>query len=273
MKKYKVYCPASLSFIFRRIDRQNIDKTGSLGIGCTLGKGVEVEVEKSRRREVFFNGKRIIFPTVLTVIKAITSEPVKVSIKSDFPLGCGFGISGASSLACAYALNSLFRLKLPKSELAKTAHKAEIENRTGLGSVGTQVTGGFLLKKTAGVDFIYLRLPFVGKKLYCVSIGTLETPQVLSDKIILRKINEKADTALKRVEKMHYRSLPEIIDISYDFCRQSGLSKNITVSHLLEKLRRNGISVTMAILGQTIISEKNSEEFRGLKVYQVTVSG
>ena len=50
---------------------------------------------------------------MLTVIRELTNEPVKVEIEDQLPSGAGFGISGASALATAYALNKLLNLKKP----------------------------------------------------------------------------------------------------------------------------------------------------------------
>ena len=62
---------------------------------------------------------------------------------SSLPLGYWFGISGASALATAYALNRLLKLKKSNKELAIIAHIAEVESKTGLGDVTNQYYWGF----------------------------------------------------------------------------------------------------------------------------------
>ena len=110
----KAFCPGNASCIFRIVENKDRTKRHSLGVGFTVDKGVIVNVGKSDKTEVFANGRKIRFPTVLTVIKELTQEPVKVEIKDQLPSGAGFGISGASALATAYALNELLNLKKSK---------------------------------------------------------------------------------------------------------------------------------------------------------------
>ena len=132
MNSAKAFAPGNISCIFV-IKRTNNPRTsGSLGLGFTIDQGVIVTIrrasnskkssdrkinqnrqlkdEKNKQNAVYFNNKKINFPTVISVIKGLTREIIEVRIKSRLPLGCGFGLSGASALATAYALNSLLKL-------------------------------------------------------------------------------------------------------------------------------------------------------------------
>ena len=97
------------------------------------------------------------------------------------PLGCGFGLSGASALAAAYALNSLLNLKKPKKELAFIAHVAEVENGTGLGDVVNQYFGGFLVKYDSSYKFKIKKMPINNKKVYCKYFSGISTKRVISN--------------------------------------------------------------------------------------------
>ena len=116
MKSAKAFAPGNLSCIFAVCWNKDPKKMGSLGLGCSTKEGAVVEVSESRKTEVFYNRKKVNFPTVMTVVKSLTDKNVRADIKSKLPLGAGFGMSGASALAAAYALNSLFGLKKPKKE-------------------------------------------------------------------------------------------------------------------------------------------------------------
>lgn len=248
-------CPASLSFIFKILPNKDLTKTGSIGVGCTVDKEVVVTAEKANVSEIVFNGQNIKFPTVESVVAALAPVAVKVEINSPLPLGFGFGISGASALATAYALNNLLNLKRKKPELAEIAHIAEIVNRTGLGSVGTQITGGFLLKKTAGLPVDAVRFPFAGRRLYAFIFNKLETPTILNDKNRLEKINKAADEALAEVRENRQASLGKIIDISCGFAQKSGLLVGEEVASLIGKIRNRGGHATMLMLGEVVISD------------------
>src|SRR5258706_12865492 len=143
----KAFAPGNISCIFKVCEHDSAHpaKMGSIGLGFTIDKGVTVEVSKSDETEIFFNNKKIDFPTVESVIKNLPTPFIKggkggfrIHISSPLPLGCGFGLSGASALATAYALNELLGLGREQLELAKIAHAAEVENKTGLGDVTNQ---------------------------------------------------------------------------------------------------------------------------------------
>src|SRR5262249_22797040 len=138
---------------FSPYDGATLATSGSLGVGLTVDKGVRVTVRRAKRTTVTVNGKRVRFPTVKRVCDALADEPVEVAIRSDLPIGAGFGISGGSALAVAYALNELFQLGYSKRDAALVAHAAEVEQGTGRGDVGTQFTGGVVMKTDRGKPF------------------------------------------------------------------------------------------------------------------------
>lgn len=272
MNKAKASCPASVSFIFSNRPNRNLTKMGSVGVGCTIDKEVIVEAEKSSVNEIIFNDAAINFPTVGNVVDSLAQTPVRVSIKSPLPLGYGFGISSASALACAFALNKLFRLRKNRLELAKTAHIAEIKNYTGLGSVATQITGGFLLKNKPGIPVDATSFPFVGKKLYVVIIDRLETPTILQDKSRLGKINFLADNAIDQIKKLKYVTLSKIVDISYKFAKDDGLLVNDKVNSVIGEIHRQGAPATITMLGYVVMTAKKFDKILNFEVKELTIT-
>ena len=162
----KSFAPANVSCIFGIEHDNNPRKAGSVGVGFCLSEGVAVKAIKDKETSVKFNKKIIDFPTVNTVIEILTNKTARIEIESSLPLSCGFGLSGASGLATAYALNKLFNLNTPKKELAFIAHAAEVENGTGLGDVINQYYGGFLAKYAPSYKFEAVRLPIKNKAVY-----------------------------------------------------------------------------------------------------------
>src|SRR3989344_4952143 len=132
MKTAKAFAPANISCIFRIYQHKNPRWAGSYGLGFTLNEGVFVAIKKIQRKKaqykknsiIKFNNKKIKFPTVNFVIEKLNKnkENFEINIKSKLPLGCGFGLSGASALAAGYAINDLLKLKKTKKELAIIAH-------------------------------------------------------------------------------------------------------------------------------------------------------
>ena len=148
----------------------------SLGMGFTVKEGVDVTVSEHPETSVLFNGQLIDFPTVRAVTDRLTQDAgaagVKVDLTSPLPLGCGFGLSGAASLATAYALNALLHLGKDAETLAMVAHVAEVENRTGLGDVCSQYHGGCLVKLKEGAPLVADRLPITEQPIYYRYFGT-----------------------------------------------------------------------------------------------------
>ena len=212
MDTVSIYCPASISFLFQARLRLDPLTSGSLGIGCTVNRGVILTVSSCKKTTIIFNGKNINLPVITSVIKKISPRPVKIIIETPFPLGSGFGISGASALSCAHGINSLFHLEMERQELVKVAHTVEIEHRTGLGTVATQSVGGFLVKTAAGFPVHAYHLPFEGKKIYTIIIGRLATNTILTQSHKLQGINHAAQKALRKVNRTS--TLEDILDIS-----------------------------------------------------------
>lgn len=254
MAESKSNCPCALGFILKTHLTRDLISSGSVGIGCTVDKFVEVKAIESNQSAIFFNGRKIKIAPVQTAIRKITAKKLRLNIKSDLPLGCGFGISGASTLTSLFAVNNLLNLKLNRMELIKIAHSSEILEKTGLGTVATQITGGFLLKKKAGIPPLYTRFPFEGKKIYATVIGEIKTEEILSDRNLLSKINYHADSAFFKIEKIKNISLKQILDISFEFCRDSNLLKSKKVKFLINSILNKGGAATMAILGNTVLS-------------------
>jgi pantoate kinase len=271
MLKSASYCPASISLIFKACPSRDLLKTGSVGVGFTVDKGVTAETEKAKETEIIFNGQKINFPTVASITDALSPHPVKVRITSDLPLGFGFGISAASSLSAAWSLNHFLGLKKTNEELARIAHIAEIKNKTGLGSVGTQITGGFLVKTKPGLHFKATVLPLTGLKIYATVIERLTTPTVLSDRKKLSKINKIAQKAIKNILASSF-TLEEIFDISYRFACDSLLVNHPITSSLIKQIRAKGNHATMTMLGQVVLSTVKPDNIKGYKTIPLIIT-
>lgn len=269
-------CPAALSFIFKPCPHTDPLRAGSIGVGCTIDRTVTVTIRRlveahhdaPRRNRIIFNGEPISFPTVDYIIKKITDEPFTVSIESSLPLGYGFGISGASALATAYALNQHEETH-DSTALQEIAHTAEIINKTGLGTVATQITGGFLIKKTPGLPVKATRFPFEDHPLYLTMLGTMETPDILSNDSLMETVCNAADQALARIQQTTHPSLAQIVDISYDYIKTSGLPISKRTQEIIETIRYAGGAATMAILGQTVISTQPPPETGALRIEKI----
>tara|TARA_Y100000310_G_scaffold345753_1_gene469293 strand:+ start:10504 stop:11328 length:825 start_codon:yes stop_codon:yes gene_type:complete len=264
MSSTKAFAPANISCIFKIHKHNNPRWAGSIGLGFTLNEGVVVEIKKSNKNqnEIYFNDDLIDFPTVNYILNNISKEKFEVKITSKLPLGCGFGMSGASALATSYSLSKLLNLNKTKKELVILSHTAEVENQTGLGDVVNQYYGGFCLKLKPSSHFVVEKLPLTNNKIYCKFYNKIETKSIISNQDLLNKINTSAELSLKKINKNN--DLKEIIKISKEFSINSGLLKNEDVINTIKKIEKNNGSASMIMLGNAVFSDTkfpDSEEF------------
>ena len=195
---------------------------------------------------------------------------IKLKLKSDLPLSCGFGISGAATLASIISGNRLYGNRKKSAELIRIAHNAEILAGTGLGTVVTQTTGGFLLKTKPGIPAEYKSFSFVGRIIYAYVFGPIATPKILSDSEKISNINKNADRAISEIVKIGNPGLSDILEISYNFCRNTNLLNNTSAGILIEKIRKKGGLATMAILGDVVLSDMKISDNKS-KIYRLKI--
>lgn len=274
MNSSKAFAPANISCIFKIYKHKNPRWMGSYGVGFTLNEGVIADVSIAKRSEIVFNNKSISFPTVKSVVGRLTKEKVKVYINTKLPLGCGFGLSGASALATSYAINNLLDLKRPYKELAIISHTAEVENKTGLGDVVNQFYGGFCLKLKPSSYFAVKKLPIDDINVYCRYFGKISTKSIVSNPLLRKKINEAATTALKKVQKLIKNKnsviFGGIIRISKKFAVDSSLLKNSDTIKTIENIEKNNGNASMIMLGNAVFSDMPFEN--SLK-FKITIQG
>ncbi len=251
----KAFAPGNLSCIFRVCDNPEPSKKHSLGVGFTVNKGVYATITKSQSTEIYFNNKKIEFPTVKTVIDSLTKIRVKVELQSELELGCGFGLSGASSLATAFALNRLFSLGKYEQELAMTAHIAEVKNSTGLGDVAGQFNGGFLMKTKIGNPLEAEILDVKEKAVYYKVFGPLHTKGILKDRKICERINSAGDNALEKIKSLVNPKFSEVIRISKSFALESGLLTDEKMLQEIAMIESHGGNASMIMLGKAVYSD------------------
>ena len=263
MKSTRAFAPGNISCIFVIRKGKNATKTGSLGLGFTTNKGVFATVTKisNNKNIIYFNNKKINFPTINSVIKKLTNKAIEVRLKSELPLGCGFGLSGAAALATSYALNKLFNLKKSKKELALIAHIAEVENGTGLGDVVNQYYGGFLIKYKPSYMFIVEKLPINNKKIYYQYFSSIDTKKIISNKKIKYDINGSGLWALKQIKALKKINLQNLIKISKEFSINSSLI-NKKILKIINKIENKSGNASMIMLGNAVFSDKY---FKGSK--------
>nr|MDO8111434.1 hypothetical protein [Candidatus Sigynarchaeota archaeon] len=221
-RKVTVDVPHRISGFFEIVDHKlpkdyslnDLLTIGSRGGGPCLSEcgvtSIEInEREKPGSMKVFINGDDCSSSakTTLSVIKWMAKDLVSttaITIRHEFPvlMGAGYGSSGAGALGTAIALNVLFDLGLSLNDCGKYAHCAEVENKTGLGTIGGQVRGGCTISIVPGFPFTMatILLP-PGIKISCSTRGGLSTAQMLSDPDIRKSIIASGKIAMDSIGK------------------------------------------------------------------------
>lgn len=257
--KIKAFASANISCFFKIVENSDPRWMGSLGLGFTLNEGVTVAVAKAHETKVFFNDKIINLPPVKRVLSSLTTESINVYITSVLPLGSGFGLSGASALATAYAVNKLLNLYKSEGELAIIAHTAEVISKTGLGDVANQYFGGMVVKFKPSSYFNAEKIPLTDLPIYCKYFSKIDTALVLSDEQLKNKINQAADTALMKLQKLLEQkekiTLAEILKLSKKFAVNSDLLQDPEVIKTIEEIEKNEGHASMIMLGNAVMSD------------------
>jgi pantoate kinase len=257
MSTAKAFAPGNISGVFKIIPDDDPAKMHSLGMGFTVADGVTVTVAKSDSTSVRFNGTSIEFATVRSVVAKLGEVALRVEIETKLPLSGGFGLSGASSLATAYAGNALLGLGLSENALGMIAHVCEVENLTGLGDVAGQFNGGCLVKLVVGDPLAAVPLPVPEQIVYYRYFSPINTKDVIGHPGRRKCINEAADRALVELTRLKDRNesgFASYIRVAKEFSIQSGLLLDEDVEKTIDECERAGGAAAMIMLGNAVFS-------------------
>ena len=259
VEKRSAFAPGNISCVFKIIPNPDPTRMHSLGMGFTVREGVVATVSLDSSTKVEFNGEAAAFPTVSAVVEKLTTQSVRVELESPLPLSCGFGLSGASALATAYAVNSLLELERDEEQLAMIAHVAEVENLTGLGDVCAQYHGGCLVKIREGHPLAAEPLPVGEQPIFYRYFSPIHTREVLRDSRRKEQINRAADRALADIQnnlKAGEIDFASYIKTSKLFAVESHLLKDQRVQQIIQQVEDARGAASMIMLGNAVFSTR-----------------
>ena len=154
MREASAFAPGHLTGFFQICDEaEDPLLRGSRGAGFSIDMGVhtKVRVEPSKNEiiSVVMNGRAtgeaVASENVIRRMLDMAEEPQRVEVTHEIetPIGSGFGSSGGGAITIALAMNDALRLGLSYVDASRVAHLAEIECKTGLGTVFAATQGGF----------------------------------------------------------------------------------------------------------------------------------
>ncbi len=249
----KAFVPSHITGFFAALRQEDPLLSGSIGCGLNLALGATTIVEPSDEMQIFLNGELSDAPVSRYVLDRLAKSPVTVKTQLDMPLGSGFGASGAGALGCAYALNAHFDLGMMANQVAAVAHSAEVVNRTGLGDVIAQNTGGLVVRLEPGAPGIGRvdRIPVSALNVNYVVRGPISTREVLSDEKAMNEINSAGKACLK--ELLAKPTLEEFMRLSRRFTFKIGIASNWALD-AIEAVEAAGGMASMIMLGDSVFA-------------------
>jgi pantoate kinase len=238
----KAFCPFHITGFFAlKPDRAEIS---SVGCGIVIADGATTEAFVGDG-SVYINKEPSLAPTTKTVISSLSAKQVDIRTELAGPISCGLGTSGAGSLSTALSLNHLCGLNLSFNALCKTAQRAEIVNKTGVGDVIAQAVGGVVIRRQNSVD----RIPTPPLEISYLVFGPLSTPEILADRSALAAIEKFGSAALKKL--ITRPTFSEFMRLSRQFARDTELLSH-KARDAVEAVEASGGCASMAMLGDAV---------------------
>lgn len=268
----RAFAPSHITGFFIVHDDADPLRTGSCGCGLALEDGVYTEVRPSDKTEISLNGQVSEATTTKAVIDMLTDKPVRVDSTLAFPIGGGFGASGAGAFSTALALNEALGLNKTYNELSYAAHVAEVTNRTGLGDVAGMTVGGVVIRLKPGTPFTLDRIPTPKADIYCIHFGPISTKGILSDSKEKSLINKAGLECLKSLLKKP--TFTHFMQLSRYFAVSTGLISSKALD-AIESVESHGGMASMGMLGDTIFSTipEGLTEFGEVKKTSISLAG
>ncbi len=276
-KTARAFAPAGISSFFEICDTledgrpiADLQRIGARGGGFVIEKGVTTEIsiasaEESKMQVEINKQHTSEAETTSTVVRMLLQQAnstfdVKVKHQIEVPIGAGFGTSAAGALSTALALSKALGLNHTYNELGQIAHAAEIECKTGLGTVGPLMIGGCILTVEPGAPgkAVIDRIPLTPN--HVIVAGMLEgipTKSVLSSSEKRYAINKSGRKTLQKI--LSNPSLDNFMHSCRNFAEETGFM-NGRLRELANLGERAGaIGVAQNMVGQVIHALTTSE--------------
>lgn len=235
----RAHAPGSVTTMFRPAE------DASYGVSLATADGVTATVEEAADSSLRLDGEPVEMAPVEIALEDLGVSG-EVALRAELPIGCGFGISGAATLATVLAADAEFDLGHDREELVGLAHRAEVEAGTGLGDVFVQERGGLVWNVGDGIESREYQA-----EIQYATFGGLETAALLSDDAAIERVRKAADTQLERFDPR--AGFDNLLDVSWEFARATGLPTD-GVSDAVERIKDRGGSATMAMIGETVVA-------------------
>jgi pantoate kinase len=282
MKESKAFSPCHITGFFQIFDQvANSLYVGSRGAGVSLSRGVEtlVKVKKSFENflQVRINGNisnsaevsEHIVGVFLSRFEEVKNFEIIVEHDIKVPVGVGFGTSGAATLSLGLALNEVFDLGMSRIEAAQLAHIAEVECKTGLGTVIAEAFGGVEIRIKPGAPGIgeIIHVPISKDYIVaCLTLESLPTKKCLTNEKIRRRISEIDGNLVDKL--IEEPNITNFLKFSRQFAEHVGLITE-RIRRVLNETDAANFVCSMPMFGEavfTLIEQESLEKL--LKIFR-----
>jgi pantoate kinase len=275
MEEATAFAPCHITGFFEIFDEPaDALRVGSRGAGVSLELGAKTSVKVKKGSKcslrVSINDTPAGFSQVSgRVVDAFYSRfsdkahfEISVEHLIEAPIGAGFGTSGAAALSLALALNEALGLGMSILEAAQIAHIAEVECKTGLGTVVAETVGGFEVRVKPGAPGIgEIRcLPLPDDTLVaCHVFGPLSTREALTNPETRARINRFGSELVG--ELVNAPTIMNFMKLSRQFAEHVGLITE-NVRRILIAADKAGVICSMPMFGESAftVTDENGVE-------------
>ncbi len=237
----KAFAPGSVTAVFAPVESGD----GSKGASIAIEDGIVADVKAAEGTEILLDGEQTAFEPVAGVLDGL-DVTARVELESAIPIGCGFGASGAATLATALAANETFALGRSRDDLVQAAHVAEVNAGTGLGDVFIQSAGGVLMDDGTG-----RRRWEPTESIEYVSFDGMATSETLGDANLMARIETIGGRTLDALPEEP--SLERLTRDAWAFARELELPTE-RVRETVADVEAAGGAASMAMLGETVFA-------------------
>ena len=261
------FCPGHITCFFHPVRSYDPMQAGSIGVGIKLSKGAKVSLEERSDDKIItiMDGTECDCGITKAAIREIDrTRGYNVIIENDLPVGQGFGMSAAGSLAAALCACEAAGKGI--EEAFGAAHRSEIAGGGGYGDVsGIRGRSHVPIRSIAGLP-PFGKVINSGLRMKNVTVAVLGTPlntgDTLSNKETVAKIQEYGSRMV--TDFIERSSIELLFDYSKEFSEAIGLETQ-EMKKALSELRKEG-NAGMCMLGHSIftdLSVKKTKEILG----------
>jgi len=277
MKAARAFSPCHITGFFQISDNSsNPLSIGSRGAGVSLSRGIEttVAIKKAPEdsSEIKINGviqdsaevSKQVLNAALSRLKKRSHHSVFIEHRMNVPIGAGFGTSGAAALSLALALNEALELNMTRTEAAQMAHVAEVECKTGLGTVIAETLGGVEIRIKPGAPGIgeIIQVPVSENTMVpCLSFGSLSTKESLTNPATRERVNRFGGDLVDQLAKKP--DLAGFLELSRKFAECVGLMTG-RVRRVLKATDAAGFTCSMPMFGESVFTLVERDSLEGI---------